>query len=495
MRDTGETLPVLPKGWVWTQFEIIAEINPRLHLEKYSDDMEVSFLPMKAVEELSGKVNLSIVKKLSEVKKGFTSFIDDDIIFAKITPCMENGKVAIVNKLKNGIGFGSTEFHVIRLLDKKIPKKYFFFYVIQEDFRRDAQRNMKGTAGQLRVPTDYLRQKNIPFPPLLEQNRIVTKIEALFTKLDAGVEALYTIQSQLKVYRQSVLKAAMIGKLTEPWRKEHKDELELASVLLERIKEERKKKLGNKYKELPPIDISNLPQVPERWMWARLGQITEIILGQSPPSSTYNDEFKGLPFYQGKLEFGDIYPTPKKWCNEPKKIAEKGDVLISVRAPVGPTNICPEKSCIGRGLAAIRGLSEIQSNFLLYLMRSRESILAGKGTGTTFNAITGGQLTNFEIPLAPLREQEKISEEIERRFSVIDDITKTVTQSIEQAERLRQSILKRAFEGKLVPQDPTDEPASKLLERIKAEKERMKPTGEKKPKGEVKQQRLISYVK
>ena len=99
----------------------------------------------------------------------------------------------------------------------------------------------------------------------------------------------------------------------------------------------------------------NLQTLPKRWVSSRLGDVAEIVLGQSPPSSTYNENENGLPFYQGKLEFGNIYPSPQKWCTEPKKIAEKGDVLISVRAPVGPTNICPERSCIGRGLAAIRG--------------------------------------------------------------------------------------------------------------------------------------------
>lgn len=114
-----------------------------------------------------------------------------------------------------------------------------------------------------------------------------------------------------------------------------------------------------------------LNELPKGWVWTQLGEITEIILGQSPPSATYNENGIGLPFYQGKLEFGNIYPSPKKWCSAPKKIAEEGDVLISVRAPVGPTNICPEKSCIGRGLAAIRGLGGIKSYFILYLMRRK----------------------------------------------------------------------------------------------------------------------------
>src|SRR3989337_815218 len=117
---------------------------------------------------------------------------------------------------------------------------------------------------------------------------------------------------------------------------------------------------------------ASLPELPKGWVWTRLGEVSEIILGQSPPSSTYNKNGNGLPFYQGKLEFGNIYPTPQKWCTAPKKIAEKEDVLISVRAPVGPTNISPERCCIGRGLAAIRGLGGIETLFILYLMRAFE---------------------------------------------------------------------------------------------------------------------------
>jgi type I restriction enzyme S subunit len=269
-------------------------------------------------------------------------------------------------------------------------------------------------------------------------------------------------------------------------------------MLLERIKEEQKKNVKGKYKQLPSLDTSDLPELPDNWVWTRLEEISEIILGQSPPSLTYNEDRNGLPFYQGKLEFGNIYPIPRKWCTAPKKIAERGDVLISVRAPVGPTNVCPEKSCIGRGLAAIRGLGGIETLFILYLMRAFENVVAGKGTGTTFNAISGDQLGEIEIPLPPLFEQHKIVEEIERRFSLVEVMGKSVEQSLKQAGRLRQSILKKAFEGKLVPQDPSDEPAEKLLERIREERAKRKTEENTKKRSKrektPKQMELVRYV-
>ena len=215
--------------------------------------------------------------------------------------------------------------------------------------------------------------------------------------------------------------------------------------------------------------------LPQDWVWSKLESIAEIILGQSPPSSTYNEIGEGLPFYQGKLEFGDIYPIPRKWCSAPKKIAEEGDVLISVRAPVGPTNICSERSCIGRGLAAIRPLHGISTKFVLHLLRAYESVLAGKGTGTTFNAITGNQLRELEIPLPPRPEQERIVAKIEELFTQLDAGVAELQQSRSQLHRYRQAVLKAAVEGELTSEWREThkhelEPAEKLLASILSER-------------------------
>jgi len=369
---------------------------------------------------------------------------------------------------------------------------FFILYVLRA-FENEIVRKGTGTTFSA-IGGDKLKALEIPLPPLNEQERIVAKLEELFTRLDAGVEGLLKVKAQLKRYRQAVLKHAFEGKLTEEWRKTHKDQLEPATKLLEQIKQERKR-TEERNNSLSFVEVSYLPVLPENWLWTELGEIADVVLGQSPPSSTYNETAEGLPFYQGKLEFGKMYPTPRKWCTEPQKIAEKGDVLISVRAPVGPTNICPEKSCIGRGLAAIRGYDGILQFFIFYVLRASEGTIAGKGTGTTFKAITGGQLRNIKIPLAPIAEQRKIVEIIEQLFFIADEIEKNVEQGIRQAERLRQSLLKVAFEGRLVPQHPSDEPAEKLLQRIK--EERAKPEGEKninQKKTKPKQLELSTYV-
>ena len=132
MTEGNGEIKELPKGWCWVKHKDIAEINPKISSKDLSDDLMVSFLPMAAVEEKSGRYSLSEIReyKGKGVKKGYTPFIDGDVIFAKITPCMENGKIAIVDNLKNSIGFGSTEFHVSRLTNLT-NRKYLFYYLVQ----------------------------------------------------------------------------------------------------------------------------------------------------------------------------------------------------------------------------------------------------------------------------------------------------------------------------------------------------------------------------
>lgn len=145
------------------------------------------------------------------------------------------------------------------------------------------------------------------------------------------------------------------------------------------------------------------------WERVKLETVADIIAGQSPPSSTYNTEGIGLPFYQGKTEFGDRFPTTRQWCSSPVKIAEAGDILISVRAPVGPTNLTVERSCIGRGLSAIRPSKFVDTNYLLHCLSHVSPELVKIARGSTFEAINQNDLRNLEIPLPPLHIQQQIA--------------------------------------------------------------------------------------
>ncbi|NJO00131.1 MAG: restriction endonuclease subunit S, partial [Anaerolineales bacterium] len=148
----------------------ICEINPR-RTNGVNSNVLCSFIPMEYVDEYLGAVTRTSLRQVSEVEKGYTSFQNGDVLFAKITPCMENGKCAIAKNLANGIGFGSTEFHVIRAREKVIPE-WVYYYLRQGVVRKEAERNMTGSAGQKRVPSRFLEEAQLPLPPLDEQKRI-----------------------------------------------------------------------------------------------------------------------------------------------------------------------------------------------------------------------------------------------------------------------------------------------------------------------------------
>lgn len=190
-------------------------------------------------------------------------------------------------------------------------------------------------------------------------------------------------------------------------------------------------------------------ELPNGWINTELSIIAEISMGQSPDSSTYNDVKKGLPFFQGKAEFSKLYPIARKWCTQPIKIAKQGDILLSIRAPVGPTNLAPEDVCIGRGLAAIRPFSEVNTGFILYHFRAIEPWMAEQGTGSTFKAVSGGFLKDISFSFPPLAEQKEIAARLDDLLAQVDTL-KTRLDSISNIlKRFRQSVLAAAVSGKL----------------------------------------------
>lgn len=220
--------------------------------------------------------------------------------------------------------------------------------------------------------------------------------------------------------------------------------------------------------------MSEVKRLPLSWLNVSLADVCTVVMGQSPPSTTYNEQEIGLPFFQGKADFGDLFPTVRKWCSEPAKIAEKDDILLSVRAPVGPTNLAPSDCCIGRGLVAIRPKSPVDVRYILYALRTFQSLLQSMGTGTTFEAITGDTVRSFSIPLASSSEQRRIVEAIEQQFTRLDAGVAALKRAQAALKRYRAAVLKAAVEGKLTEAwraaHPDEEPASSLLERILAER-------------------------
>jgi type I restriction enzyme S subunit len=348
---------------------------------------------------------------------------------------------------------------------------------------------------------------------LNEQARIVAKIEELFTKLDAGIDALRAIQKQIKRYRQAVLRDAVTGELTKAWREENQAELEPADALLKRILTERRerweqeqlKKFAEsgkppknddwkkKYKEPAAPSTENLPELPNGWTWAIVAQLGTI--GEQPvltgPFGTNlgRGDFitDGIPVLTiGCLKLQGIELNKAVYISEEKASElnqyrlKSGDLLFSRMAAVGRAGIVPlnlEGCLFNYHIMRLR-LADwvlLPKLFVSYVRGSTqvENYLKEVNHGATRDGINTEQLLNLPVSLPPLAEQQKIVEEVERLLSVADAVEATVKQSLKQAERLRQSILKRAFEGKLALQDETDEPAEILLKRIKQEREKI----------------------
>lgn len=215
--------------WKEVKLEDVCQINPKTEIKDMKDDDIVSFLPMTSVKaECNYYTEENVL--YSKVKKGYTKFKNGDVLFAKITPCMENGKVCIVDNLIQDIGFGSTEFHILRCLNNIIPK-YVYYVVIQQCFRKKAKKNMVGAVGQQRVPADFMKNFDILLPSLPEQQQIVAEIEKRFAVADEMEKAVNDSLLQAEKLKQSILKQAFAGKLVP-----QNPNDEPTAVLLKRIK-------------------------------------------------------------------------------------------------------------------------------------------------------------------------------------------------------------------------------------------------------------------
>src|SRR5690606_10458329 len=235
----------LPNGWLTEKIDNVCEINPK-HTNKNDlpPTMEIQFLPMKLVEEIINKISLSETRRLEEVqKKSYTYFKEGDILFAKVTPCMENGKIAVAQNLKNGVGYGSSEFHVLRC-SEKILNDYLFYFLVQDKFRSEAQHAMTGAVGLRRVPKKFLEEYKIPIPPIKEQHKIVQQIESRLTVCDKVEETIAKNLQKAEALRQSILKKAFAGELltdAELTACKKEPDWEPAGELLKRIKKEKTK--------------------------------------------------------------------------------------------------------------------------------------------------------------------------------------------------------------------------------------------------------------
>ncbi len=278
--------------------------------------------------------------------------------------------------------------------------------------------------------------------------------------------------------KNSILQFAVQGKLVPQNLKD-----EPASELLKKIKAEKEQLVNGKVikrdKPLLPIKEEDKPfDIPESWEWVRLGDAFNLVMGQSPDGNSVTTNTKGMEFHQGKVFFTDKYINKSnQTTSEPSKIASPNSVLLCVRAPVGIVNITNRELCIGRGLCAIKPLAGISVNYIFYMLLTYKHIFVKQATGTTFVAVTGEIVKNQVIPLPPLAEQQRIVDKIEGLLPLVEQYGTAELElrklNTKFPERLKKSVLQYAVQGKLVPQNLNDEPASILLEKIKAEKKQL----------------------
>ena len=248
----------------------------------------------------------------------------------------------------------------------------FLYYLLNEESKWP-----RSGSGQPFISIGKAKAVVIPLPPLPEQRAIAH----VLTSIQRAIEATEQVIAAARELKKSLMRHLFTYGPVSP--------AEAESV---------------------PLQETEIGPLPVHWRVVRLGEVAQIEMGQSPPSITYNSEGIGLPFFQGKADFGDIYPTTRKWCSSPNKIAEKDDILLSVRAPIGDVNIATQRCCIGRGLTAIRAGAKSDSKYLFYHLLFSQELLESKGTGTTFKQINKETVTHFLIPLPPLPEQRAIAE-------------------------------------------------------------------------------------
>ena len=464
-QKAGRAVPNAP--WPMVCIKDVVEINPRP--APLPDDTLVSFVPMKCVEEESGRFVSAGDKRVVEVRKGYTAFRDGDVIWAKVTPCMENGKAAVLTGLTNGVGYGSTEFFVLRP-SAQLDSTYLLHFILQKSFRQRAAQHMTGAVGLRRVPKSFLEQQEIPLPPLDEQRRIVAEIEKQFTCLDAGVAALRRVQANLKRYRAAVLKAACEGRLVpteaELARKENRT-FETGEQLLQHILAERRKNWSGrgKYKEPTPPNVPIATTLPDGWTWVSPNQISAG-WGHSLAIGPFGSNLKvadytesGVPLVFVRNIRSDDFGSTKTVFVSAKKAAElkahqisPGDILVTkMGEPPGDACLYPlsqpvaviTADCIKIALSPL--LTE--TSFFVHainseIIRSQMRLIT---KGVAQQKVSLGRFCTIALPLPPFAEQKRIVAEVERRLSVIDKLASVAMANLNRATRLRQSILRQIF--------------------------------------------------
>lgn len=402
----------IPNEWSIMKLSEIAEINPRR--EVLEDKDTVSFIAMEDITN-NGRVINKTDKLYEEVKKGYTPFKDNDVLLAKITPCFENGKRALVGKLSNGIGFGSTEFHVLRANKEGISK--FLYYVISSHrFMSKAENNMTGSAGQKRVPTEFIKDYVLAVPTIKEQEKIASILSTIDEQID-NVDALIEKNKELKKGLMQTLFTKGIG--------------------------------HTKFKN------TEIGEIPEEWDVKKIGDICEVKGGKRLPKGyQLEDEDNAFPYirvadmYMGGIRQDDIKYVPKDIVDKIKNYKiSKDDLFISVAGTLGIVGQVPYELDGANLTENADKLCNIQINklYLMKVLQSNivQSIIEAEQTKSAQPKLALTRIKEFLIPVPSDIEQVKIA-------SILMEVDEKIGQyknKKQKLEELKKGLMQQLLTG------------------------------------------------
>jgi type I restriction enzyme S subunit len=451
----------IPPSWRWSRLLDLGEINPRNQVEEDAETVVMAtFVPMAAVSELHSIRIAGEVRPWSEISKGYTHFANGDVLLAKITPCFENGKSAVVQGLEYNIGSGSTEFHVFRPISEDVNPAYVYLFVRSPLFRAKGEASMTGTAGQKRLPTDYFALCAMPLPPTEEQSRIVAKVDelmALCDQLEAQQQKRRTLQNHL---RQATLQAVAASQspheLQESWQrlqanfgqlfsapgdlKELRNlilQLGIQGLLVDQLKmdqssseaflsslQEKRERLifhgiVRRSAALPDIDENEKPfPLPKGWKFCRLGEASICRDGQRIPLSKAEREPRrgAYPYYgaSGIIDHIDDYIFEDNLL----LVGEDGANLINRSTPIA--FIATGQYWVNNHAHVLDSVDDTSLRYLEVYINAID--LKPYVTGTAQPKMNQAKMNSIVIAIPPLEEQARIIERVDSLMSVCDEL-------------------------------------------------------------------------
>lgn len=436
------------------------DVNPpKPKLGSLADDVPVLFVPMAAVDEISGTVSDPQTRTLGELrKKSYRSFQPGDVIFAKITPCMENGKSAIVPEIPSAIGFGSTEFHVLRP-KPHVDARYLWHFVRRTAFRHEARDAMTGSVGQARVPASFLENYPIPLPSEEDQQQISDLLDSALASARSGTTHLLAARRAVAKFRQAVLAAACSGTLTADWR-DNNTPGEAAAAFIARIDESRRTRLGRKYS--PPSTPTGERDLPDGWSWTTVGALVDVATGATPLRKRADYYGGEIPWVTSGAVNAGLIAEAHEFITElairetNAKVFPPGTLLVAMYGEGQTRGRVAELAIAAATNQAVAALlfdeeTDLLRDYLrVFFSENYERIRLLSFGGVQPN-LSLGVIRDTTLPLPPHDEQIEIVRRVTRLLSLADGLSEKISKASKHVDRSSQAILAKAFRGGLTP--------------------------------------------